>query len=61
MAQPKIALNDFFVRTKFDASIQDAKLEIRPSVWVKENADKLKGWTISAQLFDAGKNRNNFV
>ena len=33
------------------------KLEIRPSVWVKENADKLKGWTISAQLFDAGKNK----
>lgn len=56
MAQPKIALNDFFVRTKFDANIQDAKLEIRPSVWVKENADKLNGWNITAQLFDAADN-----
>ncbi len=53
MAQPKVSLNDFFVRTKFDASLQDAKLEIRPSVWVKENENKLKGWNISAQLFDA--------
>lgn len=53
MAQPKIALNDFFVRTKFDANIENAKLEIRPNVWVAENADKLKGWNITAQLYDA--------
>ncbi len=53
MAQPKVSLNDFFIRTKFDANLQNAKLEIRPSVWVKDHEDKLKGWTISAKLFDA--------
>ncbi|WP_075590520.1 glycoside hydrolase family 2 [Labilibacter marinus] len=53
MAQPKIALNDFFVRTKFDANIQDAKLEIRPKVWVKKNENDLKGWNIEAELYDA--------
>lgn len=53
VAQPKISLNDFFVRTKFDTQLQDAKLEIRPSVWVMENANNLKGWNISAQLYDA--------
>lgn len=53
MAQPKIALNDFYVRTKFDANYQDAKLEIRPSVWVKEDVDHLDGWNISAMLYDA--------
>jgi len=56
MAQPKIALNDFYVRTKFDANLQDAKLEIRPRVWAKEGADNLEGWKITAQLFDAEKN-----
>jgi len=35
LAQPKIALNDFYVRTKFDANLEDARLEIRPHVWVK--------------------------
>jgi len=57
MAQPKIALNDFFVRTKFDANLQDAKLEIRPKVWVKKGEDKLDGWKVSAQLFDAQDNK----
>ncbi|MGQ1910869.1 glycoside hydrolase family 2 TIM barrel-domain containing protein [Marinifilum sp. RC60d5] len=56
MAQPKIALNDFFVRTKFDVNLQDAKLEIRPRVWVKENESNLEGWKITAQLYDADKN-----
>ncbi len=56
MAQPKIALNDFYVRTKFDANLQDAILEIRPRIWVKENADKLAGWKITAQLYDAENN-----
>lgn len=56
MAQPKVALNDFYVRTKFDTNIQDAKLEIRPHVWVKEHAADLKGWEITAQLYDAQNN-----
>lgn len=53
LAQPKISLNDFYVRTKLDASLQDAKLEIRPHVWVKNDENKLKGWNITAQLYDA--------
>ncbi len=57
MAQPKISLNDFFVRTRFDANLQDAKLEIRPNVWVKKDAENLDGWKISAMLYDAEKNQ----
>ncbi|WPR71361.1 glycoside hydrolase family 2 TIM barrel-domain containing protein [Flavobacterium sp. NG2] len=57
MAQPKIALNDFFVRTKFDNNYQDAKLEIRPLLWVQEDEAKLKGYTITAQLYDAANNK----
>ncbi|NIJ45323.1 beta-galactosidase [Wenyingzhuangia heitensis] len=53
MAQPKIALNDFFVRTKFDANLNNAKLEIRPHVWVKKEGEDLKNWTINAQLYNA--------
>jgi len=53
LAQPKISLNDFYVRTRFDANMQDAKLEIRPSVWVKDHEDKLDGWNINAELYDA--------
>lgn len=56
MAQPKIALNDFYVRTKFDANLQDAKLEIRPKVWVENEDAKLDGWKISAQLYDEQDN-----
>ena len=53
MAQPKIALNDFFVRTKFEVNLKDAKLEIRPSVWMQTDISQLKGYTISADLYDA--------
>ncbi|MBB6461952.1 glycoside hydrolase family 2 TIM barrel-domain containing protein [Flammeovirga kamogawensis] len=53
LAQPKIALNDFFVKTKFDTQLQDAKLSIRPRVWVKDEKENLKKWTINAELYDA--------
>lgn len=53
LAQPKIALNDFYVRTKLDSVYQNASLEIRPSVWVKKHEKELDGWLISAELFDA--------
>ncbi|VGO21736.1 glycoside hydrolase family 2 TIM barrel-domain containing protein [Pontiella sulfatireligans] len=53
LAQPKIALNDFYVRTPFDDQLENAKLELRPRVWVKEGADNLKGWKVTAQLYDA--------
>lgn len=57
MAQPKIALNDFFVRTKFDRELQNAKLEIRPDVWLKQDASQLKGWKLNANLYDAKNNQ----
>ncbi|WP_303317277.1 glycoside hydrolase family 2 TIM barrel-domain containing protein [Flavivirga abyssicola] len=57
LAQPKIALNDMFVRTKFDKDLEDAKLEIRPYLWMKGDEDQLKNWTISAQLYDATGNK----
>lgn len=53
MAQPKIALNDFYVRTKFDNNLENAKLEIRPRVWVKDKEYQLEGWQINAELYDA--------
>ena len=53
LAQPKVAMNDFFVRTKFDEKLENAKLEIRPRMWIKSDEDKLKGWTISTDLYDA--------
>ncbi|WP_282124386.1 glycoside hydrolase family 2 TIM barrel-domain containing protein [Algibacter mikhailovii] len=56
MAQPKIALNDFFVRTKFDSKLQHAKLEIRPEIWVDGiSPENLGGWKLTAQLYDADK------
>ncbi|MDF7826709.1 glycoside hydrolase family 2 TIM barrel-domain containing protein [Pontiellaceae bacterium B12227] len=54
LAQPKIALNDFYVRPKLDADYKDATLEIRPRLWVKSDED-LEGWKITAQLYDANQ------
>lgn len=55
LAQPKISLNDFYVRTTFDANDENAKLEIRPELWIDPklihtNTTNLKGWYLSAQL-----------
>lgn len=63
LAQPKIALNDFYVKTKFDDNLQNAKLEIRPEVWIKKEANNLKGWDISAMLYDADNKKvfNNYL
>ncbi len=53
LAQPKVALNDFFVRTKFDSKLEDAILEIRPEIRTDKDLYKLGGWTLSAMLYDA--------
>ncbi|MCL7754605.1 glycoside hydrolase family 2 TIM barrel-domain containing protein [Polaribacter sp. Z022] len=57
IAQPKVSLNDFFVRTKFDDKLENAKLEIRPHIWMKGDENSFKNWTISANLYDAGNNK----
>lgn len=56
LAQPKISLNDFYVRTEFDEKLENAKLKIRPRVWVKADQSQLDGWNITAQLYDAQQN-----
>ncbi|WP_158968950.1 glycoside hydrolase family 2 TIM barrel-domain containing protein [Paraglaciecola sp. L3A3] len=52
MAQPKIAINDFFVKTKLNDSYDSAVLEINPKLSNIERKN-LKGWSIKAELFDA--------
>ncbi|MDE5417532.1 DUF4981 domain-containing protein [Labilibaculum sp. DW002] len=56
LTQPKIAINDFFVRTKFDSNLDDALLQIRPRLTSidKVNFNDLK---IEANLFDANGNK----
>jgi beta-galactosidase len=50
LAQPRVALNDFFVRTKFDETLEDALLQIRPVVTMKDSID-IEGWTVEAMLY----------
>ena len=50
MAQPKVSISDFFVRTKFDEDIENALLQVRPKISVLGKMDT-KGWTIEAQLY----------
>ena len=50
LAQPRIALNDFFVRTKFDENLEDALLQIRPVVTMKDSIN-IEGWTVEAMLY----------
>lgn len=53
LAQPKVSLNDYHVRTQFDEKRENARLEIRPELWTTEDEPELTGFTLSAQLFDA--------
>ena len=55
LAQPKVSLNDWDIRTKFDEDLNDAILRIRPSVWVKDASMDLKKWKVTAQLYDAAE------
>ena len=50
VAQPRVALNDFFVRTRFDDNLEDALLQIRPVVTMKDSID-IEGWTVEAMLY----------
>ncbi len=51
--QPKVSLDDYFVRTELDDTYTNGTIEIRPKVWVKNPSEELEGWKISAQLYDA--------
>jgi beta-galactosidase len=48
-------IRDFTVRTDLDANYQNATLEIKPEL-ADYRGRSLKGWTVRAQLFDAGGN-----
>ncbi len=50
LAQPRVALNDFFVRTKFDENLEDALLQIRPVVTMKDSIN-IEGWTVEAMFY----------
>ena len=48
VAEPKISIEDFAVRTELDALYRDAVLNVRPEM--KRHND-VKGWTLSAKLY----------
>lgn len=50
LAQPKVAIEDFFVRTRFDDVYEDALLQIRPKL-TRGSGEDVKGWTLEAELF----------
>lgn len=52
MATPQVSLYDYGVRTLVDLKNDRALLQIRPDVVNNERAN-LKGWNVSAQLYDA--------
>ena len=52
MAQPKVSIKDFFVRTRLDENYKNALLQIRPKIDIAE-ATNIKKWTLEAKLFDA--------
>lgn len=51
MAQPKVAINDFHIRTKLAKNYQSAELKVRVDL-ANVSRKKLEGWTVKGQLFD---------
>ena len=52
LAQPKVAINDFFVKTKLSKHYSTAKLEIQPLLSNVARIE-LQDWSIEGQLFNA--------
>ena len=52
IAHPKVAINDFFVKTQLTDDYSSASLEIKPKQSNLNRAD-LKGWNINAEVYDA--------
>jgi len=55
LAQPKVSLNDFFVRTKFDEQYKDALFQVRPRI-TNISGKACNKMNVVAQLFDAEGN-----
>ncbi|WP_299557323.1 glycoside hydrolase family 2 TIM barrel-domain containing protein [Seonamhaeicola sp.] len=51
-SEPRVAINDFFVKTKLDKVYKDAKLQVRFKV-TKDTSIDTKGWKIKAQLYNS--------
>ncbi|MFR9653701.1 MAG: sugar-binding domain-containing protein, partial [Rikenellaceae bacterium] len=43
LAQPEISIRDVEIRTTLDPAYKDARLEIRPKLWMSGDEEKLKG------------------
>ncbi|MFY0650383.1 MAG: DUF4981 domain-containing protein [Cyclobacteriaceae bacterium] len=54
-SEPKVAINDFFVKTKLDKEYKDAQLQVRFNI-TDDPAIDTKGWVLKAQLFDREQN-----
>lgn len=52
LAQPKIAIQDYFAKPKLSADYSQAELQIRPFLTISDN-QKLAGWKLKAELFEA--------
>lgn len=52
LAQPKIAINDFHVKTKLSDNYTTAALQVRPELSFENRID-VEGWSIEGQLYDA--------
>ncbi len=50
LAQPRVSINDFAIRTKFDENLENATLQIRPGITMEDSV-KTVGWSLEAQLF----------
>ena len=55
LAEPKVALADYFVKAELDEQYENGILQIRPKVTAPKNQD-LKGWELKAQLLDQAGN-----
>ncbi len=51
LARPKVAIADYFAKTKLFDDYQRGVLQIRPFLTTSNNS-QLKGWTLSAQLYN---------
>lgn len=52
MSIPNVAIYDYGVRTRVDLKNNVARLQIRPEI-TNQKMQNLKGWNLSAQLYDA--------
>lgn len=56
LAEPKVAISDYFVKAKLDEQYEDGILEIRPKITAPKDQD-LKGWQLKAELLNSSGTR----